>query len=399
VTFHLDGQRVPNSVHIIAGLAPEAGGPAYSVPRLATALRPFCGGVTLRSLQTDERVTVRAGKDVSEISPRSRLPLLKQLACSADLRRAIERDASAGALLHTNGLWLMPNIYPAWARHKSGGVCRLVHSPRGMLGAEALKISAWKKRPIWHLWQRKALAAADVIHATALSEYEEVRAAGLSNPVAVIPNGIDLPDLVSFPRKPDGMRGPSRVILSLGRIHPKKGLDRLVQAWAMVADRLPDWSLRILGPAELDHDQALRALAVSIAAKRVEISGPVYDDAKWQTYRHADVFVLPTLNENFAISVAEALACEVPVISTKGAPWAGLVSERCGWWIDHGVEELATTLLEAASMTDHERNAMGGRGRAWMARDFGWDRIGRNMAEVYRWLYAGTAPPSSVRMN
>jgi glycosyltransferase involved in cell wall biosynthesis len=265
-----------------------------------------------------------------------------------------------------------------------------------MLGPEALRISAWKKRPIWHLWQRRALAAADLIHATAVSEYEEIRAAGLTNPIAVIPNGIDLPELTSRPLVAEAGPRMSRSILSLGRIHPKKGLDRLIEAWTRVQDKLTGWSLRIVGPAELGHDDALRRLCTTLGSKRVEIAGPVYGEAKWRAYRQSDLFVLPTLNENFAVSVAEALACEVPVISTKGAPWAALETERCGWWIEHGVEPLAAALLTACSVPDAERCAMGERGRDWMARDFGWEAIGRDMAGAYRWLREGRDRPDCV---
>lgn len=272
----------------------------------------------------------------------------------------------------------------------------LVHSPRGMLGQAALRISAWKKRPFWWLLQRSALAAADCIHATAASEYEEIRAAGLKNPVAIIPNGIDLPPLVaSFPRTT-----PQGVVLSLGRIHPKKGLDRLVRAWARIENDFPSWRLRIVGPAELGHDEELVALARSLGLERVDVEGPIYDPAgKLTVYRNADLFVLPTLNENFAMTVAEALSAEVPVISTKGAPWAALETEGCGWWVDHGVEPLVSALRTAMSMSPEARRAMGCRGRAWMARDFGWDRIALDMLEVYRWLEAGGRLPTTVRLD
>jgi glycosyltransferase involved in cell wall biosynthesis len=281
----------------------------------------------------------------------------------------------------------MPNIYPAWAKRKSGGVGKVVHSPRGMLGAEALKI--------WWILQRSALSAADCLHATAISEYEEIRAVGLRNPVAVIPNGIDLAKLACEPRP----KGCAYTALSLGRVHPKKGLDRLIRAWAIVETSFPDWRLRIVGPAEGGHDQELRGLADSLGARNISIEGPVFGPYKLHLYRSADVFVLPTLNENFAMTVAEALAAEVPVISTKGAPWAGLDRERCGWWIDHGVEPMAAALRVAMSYPRSELQAMGARGRQWMARDFGWDRVAEEMLEVYRWLKDGGRPPATVQMN
>src|SRR5207248_11348697 len=113
----------------------------------------------------------------------------------------------------------------------------------------------------------------------------------------------------------------------------------------------------------------LAALAAGLKTQRVSIEGPVAGDAKSAAYRKADLFVLPTLNENFAVTVAEALAAGTPVIATKGAPWRGLEREGCGWWIDHGVEPLVATLTEAMAMRREALQSMGEKGRSWMKRD------------------------------
>jgi len=115
--------------------------------------------------------------------------------------------------------------------------------------------------------------------------------------------------------------------------------------------------------------------------------------AKLQALTDADLFALPTLNENFAMTVAESLVCGTPVISTKGAPWRELDSRRCGWWIDHGPEAMAAALRGAMSLSDEERRAMGRRGQEWMKEDFSWQVIGQMALNVKRWLiYGGTAP-------
>jgi glycosyltransferase involved in cell wall biosynthesis len=264
-----------------------------------------------------------------------------------------------------------------------------------MLAPAALKVSTWKKRPFWWLLQRRALEAADCIHATAVSEYAEIRAAGLRNPVAIIRNGVDLPDLTRMPRS----QGSERIVLSLGRIHPKKGLDRLVVAWTQLEREFPGWRLRIIGPAEMAHDDELRRTAQSLGAKRISIEGPLYDDARLAAYARADLFVLPTRNDNFAVTVAEALAAEVPVISTTGAPWSGLEPHGCGWWIEQGVGPLVQSLRQAMSRPQSELRAMGSRGRDWMSRDFGWDSVATDMLDVYHWLRNGGEPPSTVRLD
>src|SRR5262249_54878175 len=116
------------------------------------------------------------------------------------------------------------------------------------------------------------------------------------------------------------------------------------------------------------------------------------------TYQQADIFVLPTLNENFGVTVAEALAAGTPVIATKGAPWGALQREGCGWWIDHGVEPLATALATAMLLKRDALQAMGAKARAWMARDFSWDRVAYDMLNIYRWLSSGGETPSTVHL-
>ena len=127
------------------------------------------------------------------------------------------------------------------------------------------------------------------------------------------------------------------------------------------------------------------------------MTGRLDGAAKWGAYATAELFLLPSRQENFAITVAEALAAGIPVIATKGAPWRGLAREGCGWWIDHGVEPLAATLATAMDMRRETLQGMGAKGRAWMARDFSWDRVAHDMLGVYLWLARSAEPPSTIR--
>ena len=177
-----------------------------------------------------------------------------------------------------------------------------------------------KKMLFWHLLQGPTIRNASCYHATSRQEYEDIRAYGLTQPVAIIPNGIDLPQ----PHESmTGRNSADRVVLSLGRIHPKKGLDRLVRAWAKVEAAHPDWRLRIVGPAELGHDVELRALAATLKLSRVSIEPAIYGEEKYTAFREADVFVLPTLNENFAMTVAESLLRERRSSPRRAPPGRG----------------------------------------------------------------------------
>jgi glycosyltransferase involved in cell wall biosynthesis len=284
----------------------------------------------------------------------------------------------------------MPNVYPGRAAAR-GGV-PLVLSPRGMLGPAALRYSRHQKQLFWQLLQKRALRSVTCFHATAEAEVADIRDFGLSGPVAVIPNGIDVNDLAPVTRPADARRR----VLHLGRIHPKKGIDRLLRAWALLAEVCEGWELCIVGPSEGGHKADLERLARDLGLDNVQFEAPIYGAEKAMAYAEAELFVLPTIHENFGMVVAEALAQRTPVISTIGAPWQGLVANRCGWWIEHGPGPLAAALREAMVLDDATRAEMGARGRVWMQRDFSWDSIAEDMDRLYRWCSGTDDKPEFV---
>ena len=120
---------------------------------------------------------------------------------------------------------------------------------------------------------------------------------------------------------------------------------------------------------------------------------------KWELFRQAALFVLPTFSENFGVSIAEALACGVPVITTKGAPWAELRSHRCGWWVDIGAAPLAGALREAVAASDEERREMGRRGQRLVEQRYAWPPIAADMRSVYHWVLGTGTKPACVLTN
>ena len=374
------------ALHVIAGLDPRDGGPSYSVPSLCAALtRAGCHAqmLTVHSDDCGDRPNLRSFPQFA-----SRAPVLGALRLSPGLRRAVSHEAALADVVHAHGLWLMPNVDAGNAASRAR--TSLVVSPRGMLAKEALEYSRLKKRLFWHLLQRRAYAGAAAWHATSDQEAAEIRAYGIKAPIAVIPNGIDLPEVLAD----HAAARPRRRLLFLSRIHPKKGLPVLLDAWSLIAGERPDWDLVIAGADEGGHRAELETCIATEAIPNVTFTGPLYGEAKTALLKDTDLFVLPTRNENFGIAVAEALAAGIPAVVTTGAPWRGLETERCGWWIDQGREPLLSALREATALPAHERRAMGLRGRDWMTRDFGWDRIGQQMCSLYKWLCGdGPRPP------
>lgn len=180
---------------------------------------------------------------------------------------------------------------------------------------------------------------------------------GFRQPVAIIPNGIDIPSPIE--KTPGGMR----TLLFLGRIHPVKGLDMLLPAWGSVQVCFPDWELRIIGPDNGGYLDKMRSLASKLGLMRVEFFGPLFGAEKWQAYAEADLFVLPTCSENFGMSVAEALASGMPAIVTRGAPWSGLSGYGAGWWVEPSRDALVASLENAMALPADSLMAMGQCGR------------------------------------
>ena len=113
----------------------------------------------------------------------------------------------------------------------------------------------------------------------------------------------------------------------------------------------------------------------------------------------ADLFVLPTQSENFGIAIAEALAAGLPVITTKGAPWAGLHEKNCGWWIETNLEDLDETLLNAMNLPALELQEMGKRAKSWMQSEYSWQECGRKMSLAYDWLTGNADRPEWLYLN
>jgi len=296
----------------------------------------------------------------------------------------------APSLIDVQGLWTYPSL--ANLRHHRRHGTPYVVTPHGMLDPWARSRSMWKKRAVRLLFEDAHLACAACLRATAEMEGEHFRNFGLTNPIAIVPNGVEMPALIQ-PERPHA--GPRR-LLFLSRIHPKKGLAYLLRAWSKIEVMGFDWDLMIAGPDEVNHKAEMQALARELGLRRVAWVDAVQGSEKSALYFSADLFVLPTHAENFGLVVAEALAHGVPVITTRNAPWKGLETHRCGWWISLNERTLIKTLARAMSLPSGELKEMGARGRAWMERDFGWDRIVAQMLEVYAWVRDGGNPPSFV---
>ena len=376
---------------VVPSIADEASGPTY-------VLRQLCRALAEKGVQTRLHVTGNPPSDPDPLFPIVAYPrwrFLHRLGVSPRMRPALREAARTADIMHNHSLWMCPNVYPEQAVR--GTRCKLVVSPHGTLNARALQRSRLVKWLMWWIGgQRRVLQRAHAFHATATLELEAIRQQGFRQPVAIIPNGVDVGDAVAPIAERNKRDRPLRRLIYLGRLHQQKGLISLIDAWAQVQASFPGWEVQIIGPDQLGHRAELERHIVATRVPRLKLCGPAYGDAKTVAYQEADLLILPTMFENFGMVVAEALAHGVPVIVTVGAPWEGLRDHRCGWWIERGTPAIAAALQTALASPPAELAAMGLRGREWMQREFSWESVAERMIAFYSWLLDGGDCPSYV---
>lgn len=381
------------AIHTIPSVAKESSGPSYTVRRLCESLLSHGVDATMAALKFGESqlrspflITFPLG-----VGPRR---LGRSPAMAAWLSEQVSQNNID--VIHNHGMWQMNSVYPGAISKKFK--INYVVSPRGSFSEWAMKNGSFFKSSFWKYIQRPSLSETSCFHATSHQEYEDVRRLGFRQPIAIIPNGIDIPPLNEM------AGGNMRTLLFLGRLHKKKGLEMLLSAWRAVEKRFPEWRLCIAGSdtgyyGSSGYAYELQTLAVSLGLERIEFIGELNGEQKLKAYQESELFILPTYSENFGMTVAEALASGTPVIVTQGAPWGGLEDNCSGWWIETSVDALVAALEIALSYETDVLAAMGASGRAWMEREYSWDEIGYRMQETYKWLRDGGNCPSWVKID
>ena len=380
-------------LHVVPSYLPATryGGPIQSVHGLCKALAQAGHDVSVFTTNVD-------GAGNSSVPLRQPVGLdgvrvwyfpshfLRRLFWAPGMKRALREQMGQFDLVHLHSVFLWPTWAAARAARRAG-VPYLV-APRGMLVKDLLRRkSRWLKIAWVRLIERRNLARAAGLHVASPVEQAEIEQFGFTLPRCYyVPNGIEEIDLPALDKEHCDLLPDAPYVLFLGRLNWKKGLDRLVQAWRLVPDRL----LVIAGNDEENYRAEVERLArAGGVIDRIRFVGLVAGVEKWLLYRDADLFVLPSYSENFGIVVLEAMAMGCPVVVTPEVGLAVTVTgSDCGRVVSGEPGLLAATINELLANEDL-RHELGRNGQEVANRLFLWPCVAREMESVYAGLIKG----------
>lgn len=375
-------------LHVAASLDPKWGGPAKVVIELTQALVKKGVEVAIFApSESDKGGCISNLKGVNvNLFPKNFLSRF-WTSYSSPLAKSLMKEVSDFDLIHIHEIWHYPN-FAAYRAAKRAGKAYIV-TIHGALEPWCLNYKALTKRIYTALIQRRILCKASALHALTREEVKQIQNFGVGSPVAVIPNGIDPEEFRELPLREElensypELNG-KKVVLFLGRIHPKKGLDILTKAFAKIAKGRENISLLIAGPDNEGYQAHVEKLLESKGIiNRATFTGMLTGRKKLAALSRADAFVLPSYSEGFTMTILEAMACRLPLVITRQCYFPEVAEIGAGFVVEPDPNQLAKALLK---LLDNSKmgEKMGANGRRLVMESFTWDKIADQMTQLYQ---------------
>ena len=387
-------------LNVLTHLDPKFGGLSAVVPPLAASVKAagsFTTEIDVFCAPDEECPDVtEAGAVRLRSWPMSR----KRWMTDRTLRQRFREMTARASGLHIHGLWEQSTMSAASAARSTGRP--YIVSAHGMLERWALANKGLKKKIYGGLFERAHIEGATCLHALTLAEAEDYRRFGSRRPIAIIPNGVEIPkniDRQIFRQAFPALQG-KRLVLFLGRIHFKKGLDILVDAWSQISAKYPDVMLVIAGPDFEGTRQTVESRIGELGlANRVLFTGMLTGDLKWSALASATCFVLPSYSEGLSVSTLEAMGVGVPVIVTEQCNLPEVQNLGAGWQIPSKPAALTLAMQECLENPPAENSRIGAKGQALVRDRYSWTAVGAQMSDLYRWVLEGGPAPRSLTVQ
>jgi glycosyltransferase involved in cell wall biosynthesis len=378
-------------IHVIATLDPAAGGPASVAIRLAAAQAGLGNEVHILSYGDEE--SERRARESAESIPHLTDVHLHRIHPAGILERLVgsracrlfDRLSADAHFVHAHGLW-ETFIWRTLRMAHLRGVPYCVR-PAGMLDRWSMDQKKWKKRLALVFTQKRMLDRAAFIHLLNQDEIGEMTPLSLRAPIRVIPNGVFLEEVEALAasggfREKLAKLGQRRFILFLSRLHYKKGLDILAEAFELISRKVPDVDLVVAGPDYGARDSFVKAVEAKGLGGRIHVVGPLYGRDKYAALGDAACFCLPSRQEGFSVAILEALACGVPVVVSQpchfpeiGGAGAGIVTSLRPAEVAVGVLEILESPKKAAGMA--------AKAKQLVEKSYTWQSIALRTIEAY----------------
>ncbi|MBQ6187229.1 MAG: glycosyltransferase [Prevotella sp.] len=367
----------------ITGISLKSGGPSQSVPFMAKGLAEAGADVTLMTRRTKDMNTgIISGTNVH-------LYILEKDYRSKEVEDYIKKEKIQ--LIQIQSIWSLKY-------HQVAKIARELHipyivTPRGMLEPWSLSQKRIKKKIALWLYQKRDFNKATCIYTTAKSEADNIKRLNISSPCAIIPNSIDVEQ---YPCR-DNPEIVKKRVLFLSRIHIKKGVEILLDAWRNINIEHKDWELIIAGNGDDNYIQSLKNRIIDYKIENcVKIIPPVFGKEKVELYQSSSLFILPSYSENFGMVIAEAMSCGVPVITTNNTPWEIVNNTNTGWCIPLSVSHVEETLKKALSLKAEILYEMGQKASALVRNNFDYRIIAKKNLRLYDWIINKGEKPDFV---
>jgi glycosyltransferase involved in cell wall biosynthesis len=357
--------------HVIRSLDPKEGGPPMVATRLATA-------------------QARLGHEVTLVAPGAPADIppgwLPDLSGPAPAFSRNYPDPAEFDILHLHGVWDRVLFRAAAAAGRRG--TPYVVAPHGMLDPWSLAQKRWKKRLALALGYRRMLNGAAALHLLNADELHLIAPLGLKSPGRVLPNGVFLEE-IDPPLGSNAFAEPypelagQPYILFISRLHHKKGLDYLAEAFRLVAARRPDAHLVVAGPDDGARIDFERRVATPELVGRVHVVGPLYGVAKWAALAGAACFCLPSRQEGFSVAILEALACRTPAVVSEACHFPEVAEAGAGAVVPLDARPIADAMLRYLG-DPALRSQAGEAGRRLVEGRFTWPQVAAQSLELYR---------------